>query len=307
MTRILTHTVHTGYEYEMTKIPGIEIHAVHLGQSVLPKEPWSYWMRPMPENYSIIGQAEDYNHWYDLIIVHTREGYEAFKDVPLPMIYKVHTIDQPHDVPAEIQERVSAFVFNQKEAVDAWRMDANRKFIIDHSIDFEFFKGWKGTADYVLTCGNYLANRQDKGTHNIIALDSMIDLLVLGGWNDDLNVRRKAEPENVETYLERIQLARAYFCPGPGFSMAALEAMATGCPIITMPTVNLQNFLRNGENCWIVNDVGEALDALKSIREKPEEAETITAQARYDVMKRYNPLQFQLAWDDIIKQLTKKQ
>lgn len=306
MLRILTHTVHTSYEYEMTKIPGVEIYAVHLGASVLPKEPWSEWMRPMPDNYHVVDLAEVESWPFDVVIVHTLEGYDAFKHLPLPLIYKVHTIDAPWRVIPEMQDRVAAFVFNQKEACDAWMVEeASKKYIIDHSIDFQDFKGWqRDVTAPLITTGSFLAHRHDKGTSNIIAVDALYGLTVLGGWNDDLNVRKIVKPRSMAEYIALLQAAGAYFCPGPGFSMAALEAMCVGVPIITMPTQNLSDFLVHERNCFVANDVGEVSEYLNTIKKYPSVAIEISEQARLDIMQRYNPLKFQQAWESVIHQVT---
>jgi glycosyltransferase involved in cell wall biosynthesis len=65
-----------------------------------------------------------------------------------------------------------------------------------------------------------------------------------------------------------------------GFGLTTLEAMACGCPVVTLQNFGLDNYLANGKNCWIVRNKREAVEAIYSIITDPGKISPVIVQAR---------------------------
>lgn len=75
---------------------------------------------------------------------------------------------------------------------------------------------------------------------------------------------------------------RAWMSPASieGFGLTTLEAMACGCPVVTMKNFGLDDFLVNGSNCLLVRNKNEAASALTNIISESSKAATLRSGGR---------------------------
>ena len=75
-----------------------------------------------------------------------------------------------------------------------------------------------------------------------------------------------------------------------GFSRVPLEAMATGCLLLTYGKEGSDEILRNGENGFLIpeGDISAAADLITALLNRPEMVTNIIRQARNDIETDYS-------------------
>jgi glycosyltransferase involved in cell wall biosynthesis len=96
--------------------------------------------------------------------------------------------------------------------------------------------------------------------------------------------RRAGAPEllsrNIQEDLRGAALL-VYITESEGLGSAALLAMSAGVPVIASDVGGLKEFVRNGETgVRVENEVGAIAEAIRTLRERPEDARKLGAQAR---------------------------
>lgn len=84
-----------------------------------------------------------------------------------------------------------------------------------------------------------------------------------------------------------------------GFGLPGLEAMASGCLLVSTDNKGIHEYGVHGSNCFISNDEGFLVDSIISSFESPKDAEEMTAQARRDAIN-YDWRMICARWAEVI-------
>ena len=299
---ILTHPVHTGYQYDLART-GHQFYSLDIPGSG--EVFWDFNSRPQPENYHRIPYSDEPTVKFDLALVHFEMGYECLKRTDLPMIWKEHCILRPFAAPAEWCERVSRFSFASHAAAEAWRMPpelAARKCVIGMGMDVDIYKGYAGSKPHVLVVGQKICSRgNEKGLDNLIRLAARFPISVVGRGNDGI-------PGAIGFAKDRDELVRHYqehqifLNPSNTLGMSTLEAMATGMPVVCFRMIN-SNVVRDGFNGLVVDNVKQAERALERLLKDRELRLKLGRNARATIGRKFRMEAFIRRWNELFQQV----
>jgi glycosyltransferase involved in cell wall biosynthesis len=90
-----------------------------------------------------------------------------------------------------------------------------------------------------------------------------------------------------------------------GFPIAALEAMASGIPVVAMGVGGLPELVRNGRTGWLVpaGDVAALADKISQLLREPDRAREMGRAALEDVRQRFSPARMSAAVGYIYERL----
>jgi len=296
---ILTHPVHTGYQYDLAAT-GHEFYSLDMpgtGEVF-----WDERSRPRPKNFHRLKRLTDANVKFDLILAHYDIGYHVLKSVDLPLIYKEHCVSPRFKLPVEWLRRITCFCFASRTAAERWVVPtrfADRKVIIGMGIDLESYRGYEGSTDCVLAVGQNICSRgNEKGYDNLRRLAEMLPITVVGNGNEAIP-GAIGPAENYGQLRGCYRRHRAFLNPSNLLGMSTLEAMATGMPVVTFRMIN-SDLIVNGMNGFVVDSVPEARTALRRLLKNHALACAIGASARATVENRFPKELFVQRWNSLL-------
>ncbi len=316
--RILTHPVHTAWEYEFAKT-GHEIWSV-TDLTVSPKVGdewvdfrgtlvggggvWNHKSRPLPGNISFIPLAEAIRGDFDVCIVHTAAWLEKLKDVACPMIFKVHVVPPPDLVPEWAEERLAALTFNSDLAIS--RVVTRRdilKNVIRVPADPLVFGGYVGDRPRALAIGNLIAARPEKGLDRLRALATAFPLDLWGGGNSNLPFAR-GEAASLAALAELYRHQAVFVDAGDRIGLSTIEAMMTGAPAVIFDDDDRGGIFRDGWNCFRVRSVAEARDRVETLRRDAPLRARLGRAARATALEYFNTGTFIEKWNALLRKIT---
>jgi hypothetical protein len=217
-----------------------------------------------------------------------------------PFIWKCLSDFGKHKFPKVALDRVKYFVFPCNETVARWGMEYDpRSQVIEHGIDANVFKDYRGETKRALTVVNLLHKRPERGPEVQYEVENHIPLDTMGFANNDVanDIGHSASMEHLAgTYRQY----RLYFNPCTVVVCAVLEAMATGMPVVTMKPGNFKDLMKDGENCLIADSPQKAVYLIKKLFKDDHLCRRLGANARHSVYDRFNPAKTSEQWKDLI-------
>jgi glycosyltransferase involved in cell wall biosynthesis len=145
------------------------------------------------------------------------------------------------------------------------------------------------TLGDILTVGNWLTKRPDKGGEVLKVLDRRMNICTVGAGNEDLRGNAGSAPygEMASFYAGY----KVYFNPGPVLCGSVAEAMMAGMPVVTMTPQTYTDLIINGVNGFIASNPKEAAERMMELvkngvlRARVGEAAKSTALARFSMKK----------------------
>lgn len=169
-----------------------------------------------------------------------------------------------------------SFSFAQRELMPELNWVAN----IYHGVDTELFAYQAEPKEYILYLGRVT---EDKGVHFAIeaAKQAGVQLVIAGKtypnegyWHSNIeknidgkNIKYVGE-QSLDGKIELLQNAKALIFPTQChevFGYVMIEAMACGTPVIAWNNGSVPEVVKNGVTGFIVDNVDEAVKAIKSI------------------------------------------
>lgn len=301
---ILFHPLHCGYDTELSKIG----HEFYLLDPTWEGSLGQYKTRPLPSNFHVEWDREKTHldvaiigdHWKIM-----KFGLDKFvgPDVPLIFNFLADWGEPGSTFPSEWERRADTIVFLSKDSADRWSLqDPSKRRIIEYGIDVETHKGYLGIKG-VVAVGHDIPKRGEKGKENLVELAKAIKIDLIGYGNEKFDFAIGPTPEYKE-FIEKLRRYKVYVSPSRIASMATIEAMAMGMPVVTFPTFNNVDLMIDEYSCFVVNSVQQAVDRIHELLADDELCRSIGNTARAMVMGRFPVRKFKQSWEGVIHETT---
>lgn len=262
---------------------------------------WNGYERPRPDHLRDI--VPGYRNGYDLAVVATEELLWQLPPT-LPKVWKCLWDFGEARVPDKVLHGISAWVAPCRETAVHWHMHGNPKaHVVEHGIDSLVFSGWCGDVARVLSVGNRVARRPDKFPTVLGAVAGQVKLDLVGDDNDDFPLAERIGYAGMAEMADQYRKHRVYFNPSVVIGCATLEAMATGCPLVTMKPDNFIDLLQHGRNCLLAATPDDAVAAIKRLLGDLSLCQSLGAAARESVRQRFSPARCGAEWGAILRQV----
>jgi hypothetical protein len=259
---------------------------------------WDKQMRPQPENITFEIPAIK----FDLMVTASLEMIREHGGSDIPVIFRsIMDFGTPR-VPKEAVDASDVVLFAFKESAIRHAMDTHPKArVIEPGMDTEFFSGWRGDGKPVLSVA-HAASRPFKGGYMLAQIHGKVPVSLCGVWNEK-HPSFDGWAKNWDELLERYRSARVYFNPCSSFTLSAMEAMAVGMPLVTMPTSNFLDVLQDGANCLIAWNQDHAIEQIDRLLKDRKLSERIGAAARATIQHRTAAPLCQDRWNRLFQEV----
>lgn len=291
--RIFYELTHTMCDREIMRSPDVRWDVYHPGG-------WPDGDRPAPEGARLVDAPDG---TYDAAVLGTERFIGKLGATPIAFVCR--TDFGRWRRPAALIEKVAAWVAPCKETVERWGMDGDPKaVVIEHGIDVEVFHGYQGTSKDVITVGNKIPERPEKGPDILREVSKRVPVKLYGFGNEGF--------PHAQPYLGLTKLAECYrssavyFNPSHVTVCAVIEAMATGMPVVTLPVGNYMEMMKDRENCFIVRTVEAAVSRINLLLGNHRLGKDVGARARASVEHRFHPAICAWRWRNLLKKISSK-
>lgn len=292
--RVFYELTHTMCDREIMRSPDVRWDIYHPGG-------WPDGDRPIPEGGRIVDAPEGE---YDAAVLGTDRFVGKLGATKIAFVCR--TDFGKWKRPARLIDQVDAWVAPCQETVERWGMSGDPKaVVIEHGIDVEVFCGYQGTSKNVITVGNKIPERPEKGPDVLREVSKRVPVKLYGFGNEGF-------PHSYP-YLGLTKLAEVYrsssvyFNPSRVTVCAVLEAMATGMPVVTMaPVGNYVEMMRDRDNCFVVHSVEAAVSRIELLLRNQGLRMDFGARARATVEHRFHPAICAWRWRALLRKISEK-
>lgn len=301
---ILTTPTHERYQSNLAKTG----HNFYLMQHSTFVD-WKTHHAPLPQNHILLSGEGDQlkaDMQFDLIL--SQNKFSQFQILSqtqsifqVPMLSLEHTIcgdwtDKRKQIFTDMKGDVNIFIsdFSRK----AWGFDESNSIVIHHGVDTKQFIGpWSGEDKRILTVANDYINRDWCLGFNIWR--NVTQGLPVNPVGDTPGLSKAITnvDELIQTYRKTaVFLNTSTYSPVP---TSLLEAMSCGCPVVTMATCMMPDFLQNGVNAFITNDPLELRQSLIAILKNPQLGREMGEKGRQTIIKMFGMDKFVSEWNKV--------
>jgi len=298
---ILTFNTHERYQ-TMQCLTG---HNFYAFTSDKDKE-WFTEHAPVPDNYYQFPKNSIYpGVTIDFILAHSKFGqlqraYEIQSYLQVPIICLEHTLPLEQWSDEQLGQFQNFYgdvnVFITEYSKNQWGVNAPSD-VIYHAVDTDLFKPAGLQRTGVLTVA-----------HDFIKRDYALNYQ---GWNRitqglDRKVVGATEglseaAKDVDDLVKSYQQAAVYINPSvlSPVPTSMLEAMACGCPVVSMDNCAILEFIEHGVNGYLSNDEAELRQWIEHLLDKPELAHQMGEAARKTILEKCGKERFISEWNNI--------
>lgn len=254
--------------------------------------------RPPAPNIQRIQSVEAADR-VNLIIAQSPEQALSIKDCPIPKIAVLFSAPPPwlvHKL-AEIESHFT-FVFLDAETRSQCGF-CREAAIIPVAVDTDEFRGYTGEVPAILTVCTLFRERAH--AHGYLLHQEVTQGLPtrIMGYNEGFPGGKLASYDEL---IDAYRRHRVYLYTGKiPLTMAMLEAMATGCPVVTVPTSETVRLIQNGLNGYVESGPAQLRRRLNDLLSNRELAMQIGSAGRKTVARRFGIGTFRGAWQEIIE------
>ena len=298
--KILKYPWHTAHDYELAKLP----HQFFFLSNTHRK--WSYQQRPVPELINWVASEQDCQS--DLMILHLdhwsytqpskRFLFLKYRDAYSgPKIVINHGCNMVDGCSAEIMRELTQgtyVVCNSSKAHDLWALPNSR--FIRHGMSPEDWPATSYERNNIIvvqpTGEFYRAYNNHAGIEHA---ERSIDITWIGR---DIGFRFF---DDYRSYLGKssVYFHPSFASPNP---RARTEAMLSGLAIVSTAMHGEEEYIENGVNGFISNDIDELTDYLRYLRSNPEKAKSIGRAGRASAQKLFHIDSFIGQWNDLLRE-----
>lgn len=250
---------------------------------------------------------------FDLVIITHFEdnltlNWDSIKHKPIILRY----IGQPETHYSPYVKHVKKIAYSPTEKY----ISRHKKFdaIIRPYVDTDYFNGWTGAGDYVLTINKWMKKRGNWSAWNTyLEVTSGMNRVVGGFENEDIPFSAgDLKPDDINKLRQE---AKVYFstCTKPGpFTYSFIEALSTGIPMVTVgpeigsiskesPTFEAHTFVENGVSGFWSDDVKQLKDYIRMLLNDEKLAKTISEGGRQSAIKHFSMERNMQDWANILQ------
>ncbi len=276
--------------------------------------PWNIAIRPIPDNCHLLtGDNKIANFRYDvdfdLIICQDRSKQypillQIAKQLSCPMLNLECSLTAPDANPYYVESLMyqpyNLTVFSSDFVANSWGADVEDEEIkiISHEIDIDFFTGWTGGDNKILTIVNNYRHRNN--TMGFDLFTQIMKCFTINLFGNTQGISRATK--NINELLNLYQKASVFVntsvwhaCP-----MVLLEAMSVGCPIVTTGSTILAEIVEDGVNGFIADDIDAMKTKIQKILDDPEMAKEMGQKARQTIIDKFGSKQFIKNWQEAL-------
>ncbi len=314
---ILTFPTHERYETGLAKT-GHNFYAWQ-GPNI---KTWNKTYAPVPNNYHLLnGKKLDAQLplWVDIDLVLSQNKYGQFeiaqkiaRQLQCPLVTLEHTLPAP-GLPkgfiwqlSQMKGDLDIFISEYSIEQWGWAKDAGNLEVVRHGVDTDLFSPDPSIKREDLVCSvvNDWMNR-DWCCGFRLWKDTTgwpESPLPLNVWGDTQGLSKAADvPTLVHQYRRsRIFLNTSLISPVP---TVLLEAMSTGCAVVSSNTCMIPEFIRHGENGFLGNSPEELRGYVDLLRRDERLALKMGEAARKTIVENFSMEAFVNRWNEIFRKL----
>lgn len=276
--------------------------------------PWNIATRPIPPNCHLLSGDDKianfrYDVDFDLIICQNRSQQypillQVAKQLCCPILNLEYSLTAPDANPYYVESLMyqpyNLTVFSSEFVSNSWGADIEDDDvkIIPHGIDTDFFTGWTGGDNKVLTIVNNYRHRNN--TMGFDLFTQITKCFPMNPFGNTHGVSRATK--NINELLNIYQRASVFVntsiwhaCP-----MVLLEAMSVGCPVVTTSSAMLTEIVADGVNGFIADDIDSMKTKIQKILDDPEMAKEMGQKARQTMIDRFGSERFIKNWQEVL-------
>jgi len=314
MIKILSYFAHSIYQKNLSKILNTEFY------HIIDTENSQVWDEQIskPDNVFEISKKEalDRQKDFDLMLLHRHptilssweEGFNR-----IPRVFVEHTAPyNDYNIAFWKEQRnkyIDLTIFITKSSLRAWGMQEDEKnLVIYHAIDLKEFPEYVGGEKSIITVCNEFPGRNWCCGYLLWVNSTwgLKDVRVYGRGNKNIGEADKGKMPNdeIKNLLSRCGV---YFNPtlASPISMALLEAMACGTPVVSTGNCEMKNILQDSVNSFVANDASTLRKKIIEMLENPEKAKKIGLRGKEVVKNVFPPERFIYKWKKIFERFVK--
>lgn len=316
---IMTFCTHERYETGLAKT-GHRFYAWQ-GENI---KTWNSTYAPIPENYHILDKRKEDRQlpiWADIDLVLSQNKFGQYavasklaQHLKCPLVTLEHTLPTK-DLPRHVKMQIAAMggdldVFISEYSIEewGWKKDNPKVRVIRHAVDTELFKpDFEKQEDLVCSVVNDWINRDwccgFKLWQETIGWPN--SRLPLNVWGDTprLSVAAKGVDALVKEYQRsKIFLNTSLISPVP---TVLLEAMASGCAVVSTNTCMIPEFIAHGENGFMADNAVDLRSYVDLLRKDDSLARKMGEAARKTIVEKFSLDRFTNEWNKVFEDATR--
>jgi hypothetical protein len=314
--RILTFLRHEPFMYELAKT-GHRFDLVLVDRTLWARA-WDERSRPLPANVNTVGEAEDVASLdidqYDLVMAQAYDDFELVQGSRVPKAVLFHSAASARSPSglcrAEALRRLYQewqltsipIVYVSHYVAQNWGLPGT---IILHSLDVRDYEGFEnsGKTAAVLTVAHFFTEREALGypLHRQVLGDLIPHRIV--GHNPSLpDVKPAKDWAELKGFYRdyRVYLNTTNW----GGSLAMLEAMCAGMPVVTTPRPADEprhTSVIDGHNGFVSADPAELRRKVEFLLANPAVARAMGREGRKAVLRKYGTQRFVERWQEFFE------
>lgn len=320
---ILTFPTHERYQSGFADLP----HTFYMWQQEGIK-PWSEKYAKIPKNHVLLNPSRGANQlppYVDIDIVFSQNKFGQFQiaeqvadQLRCPFISLEHTLPMESWTAAQlVQMRYMGGdinIFISEFSRNKWGWGEDEADVIHHGVDTELFSPFPPMGvlvdsmverePKVLSVVNDWINRDwccgFKIWSDIVGYpDIGMPVRVLGDTPGLSEPAPSTQALVREYQSSRVFLNTSLISPVP---TALLEAMSSGCAVVTTATCMIPEIIQNGVNGFISNDIDELREYTNMLLQDEELASRLGAEARKTIEENFSMQAFRNNWNEVFTQ-----
>jgi glycosyltransferase involved in cell wall biosynthesis len=312
--RILTWQVHGNYMWYLSQVPHEWWLATKSGDppgyaGCTPSFPWGDNVHAIPCEQ--IREAD-----FDGVLYQSRSNWEidrmqwmSARQRVLPAIYLEHDPPQMH--PSNTRhwaaDAVDLIVHVTPFNALMWDSGGAPTRVIEHTAVIPESLRYRGDLARGLTAVNHLMDRGRRlGADIYVEVQKAVPLDLVGMKSEEAPGGR-GEVSNLEL-PKLMSHYRFLFSPArwTSLSLAVVEAMMLGLPIVALATTEMSTVIRNGRNGWIATHPDELVEVMQALLRNRGIAREWGENARRIALKRFGRERFITEWHRTLNQIMRR-
>jgi len=259
---------------------------------------WDSKQKLQPDNVKIMTkemQEDPDDKFFEAVLVQSPEDYNIVKNWDKTIIY-YHLINSRGRGLDHIYANKNVIpVFLMNSCKISYNVFEGQHKTIYHGVDPEFWSGWTGEDKTLVSVKNNFNTRDPRRFAMYKDICGDHPNVVLGA-NQDLNLsytdlRDKLRSSRVFMNVEIV---------GSPFDTSAVEAMMLGMPMISTDCESSGEFIRNGIEGFISNDINYLKKKVKDVLNDHDLAAELGRNSRKMAELRFSKEQFNIQWNDFL-------